>query len=77
MYPMTFGRPKIALTVADVDAAHAALSAAGIPTIGPVLRTEVSKVMFVLDPDGTPVQLHEFLDGHLRVLDMFAARGSR
>ncbi len=69
MYPGSYGRPKLALTVADVDAAHTTLVAAGVPVIGPVSTTPVSKLIFVLDPDGTMVQLHQFHDGFLRVGD--------
>jgi glyoxylase I family protein len=75
MYPGEYGRPKIALTVADVDAAHAALTASGVAVIGPVCVTPVSKLIFVLDPDGTLIQLHQFDGGHLRVSDMLRAMG--
>jgi catechol 2,3-dioxygenase-like lactoylglutathione lyase family enzyme len=73
LYPAPYGRPKIALTVTDVDAAYEALTAAGVPTIGPVHSTGVSKLIFVLDPDGTIIQLHQFDDGYPRVIDMVRA----
>lgn len=69
-YPMTFGRPKIALTVSDVDATHDRLVANGVEPLCPVELTPRSKFFFVADPDGTPIQLHEFLGGELRVTDL-------
>src|SRR6266571_2058686 len=60
LYPAPYGRPKIALTVADVDAAYDELIQRGIPVIGPPSATGKSKVIFVLDPDGTLIQLHQF-----------------
>jgi catechol 2,3-dioxygenase-like lactoylglutathione lyase family enzyme len=73
MYPGEYRRPKIALTVADVDAAHAALTAGGVLVLGPVCVTAVSRLIFVLDPDGTMVQLHQFDGGHLRVGNVLGA----
>ncbi|MGD9793846.1 MAG: VOC family protein [Acidimicrobiia bacterium] len=70
LYPAPFGKPKIALTVADVDAAYAALTERGITVIGPVHHTGVSKLIFVLDPDGTIIQLHQFDAGYERVTQM-------
>jgi glyoxylase I family protein len=74
LYPGPYGRPKIALTVGDVDAAHQALAARGVPVLGPVFATGVSKLIFVLDPDGTLIQLHQFDAGHRRVSDLWAMR---
>lgn len=70
LYPAPYGRPKIALTVTDVDAAYAVLTEGGVPVIGPVHSTGVSRLIFVLDPDGTIIQLHQFDAGHARVIDM-------
>ncbi len=69
-YPMDFGRPKIALTVSDVDATYDRLLAAGVEPLCPVELTPRSKFFFISDPDGTPIQLHEFLGGELRVTDL-------
>jgi catechol 2,3-dioxygenase-like lactoylglutathione lyase family enzyme len=69
-YPTDFGRPKIALTVSDVDATFEQLVAKGVEPLCPVELTPRSKFFFVADPDGTPIQLHEFLGGELRVTDL-------
>ena len=70
-YPMELGRPKIALTVVDVEATYERLVAAGITPLCPVVTTSVSQ-FFVTDPDGTPIQLHEFTEGRQRVTELFA-----
>ncbi|UGQ11482.1 VOC family protein [Yinghuangia sp. ASG 101] len=71
LYPVPYGRPKIALTVADVDAAHAALTKRGVPLLGPVTETGRSRLLFALDPDGTPIQLQQFRDGQHRLAAVF------
>jgi catechol 2,3-dioxygenase-like lactoylglutathione lyase family enzyme len=71
LYPAPYGRPKIALTVADVDAAYDELVKRSVPVIGPVSSTGVSRLFFVLDPDGTLIQLHQFDGGQERVMDLF------
>jgi catechol 2,3-dioxygenase-like lactoylglutathione lyase family enzyme len=73
LYPGPYGRPKIALTVADIDAAYAEVVERSVPTIGPVTVTGVSRIFFVLDPDGTLIQLHQFDAGHERVADLFGS----
>jgi catechol 2,3-dioxygenase-like lactoylglutathione lyase family enzyme len=70
-YPQELGRPKIALTVNDVEATYARLVGAGITPLCPVITTPVSKFFFIADPDGTPIQLHEFMGGELRVTELF------
>ena len=70
MYPGPYGRPKIALTVTDVERAYEALLAAGQDVVGPVCETPVSKLIFLRDPDGTWIQLHQFGGGQLRVRDV-------
>lgn len=72
LYPVPYGRPKIALTVADIDAAHAKLVELGVPLLGPVAETGRSRLLFVLDPDGTPIQLQQFRDGQARLAALFA-----
>jgi catechol 2,3-dioxygenase-like lactoylglutathione lyase family enzyme len=69
-YPMDFGRPKIALTVSDVGATYDRLVASGVKPLCPIELTPRSKFFFIADPDGTPIQLHEFLGGELRVTDL-------
>jgi len=71
LYPAPYGRPKIALTVADVDAAYDELTKRSVPVIGPVSSTGISRLIFVLDPDGTLIQLHQFDGGQERVTDLF------
>jgi catechol 2,3-dioxygenase-like lactoylglutathione lyase family enzyme len=71
MYPMEFGRPKMALTVADVEATYDRLVAAGITPLCPVTTTSVSRFFFITDPDGTPIQLHEFSGGQRRLAELF------
>ena len=70
-YPQAFGLPKIAFTVDDLDAVYDATVAAGWPNHGPITNTPVSRFFFVFDPDGTPIQLHEFDGGQERVADLF------
>ena len=67
-YPVRFGRPKLALTVDDVTATYERLLGAGIELLCPVVTTPASKFFFIEDPDGTPIQLHEFNSGVLRVV---------
>ena len=71
-YPTELGRPKIALTVVDVDATYQRLIAAGITPLCPIISTRVSRFFFITDPDGTPIQLHEFNGGQQRVTELFA-----
>ncbi|MDT3439951.1 MULTISPECIES: VOC family protein [unclassified Pseudofrankia] len=71
-YPKDLGRPKIALTVADAAATYQKLIDAGITPMCPVTTTRVSAFFFIADPDGTPIQLQEFLDGQQRVAELFA-----
>ncbi|MEX5712257.1 VOC family protein [Parafrankia sp. FMc6] len=71
-YPQQLGQPKIALTVADVEATYERLAAAGVAPLCPVTTTRVSRFFFISDPDGTPIQLHEFTDGLRRVSDLFS-----
>jgi catechol 2,3-dioxygenase-like lactoylglutathione lyase family enzyme len=70
-YPIQFGRPKLALTVDDVTATYARLVGAGIKPLCSVVTTPASRFFFIEDPDGTPIQLHEFNGGVLRVVDLF------
>ncbi|MEX5712957.1 VOC family protein [Parafrankia sp. FMc6] len=71
LYPAPYGRPKIALTVADIDAAYDELVKLSVPVIGPVTDTGKSRLFFVLDPDGTLIQLHQFDGGQERVAELF------
>jgi catechol 2,3-dioxygenase-like lactoylglutathione lyase family enzyme len=70
-YPAHLGRPKIALTVVDVERTYERLVAAGVTPLCPIVTTSVSKFFFIADPDSTPVQLHEFLGGEQRVTELF------
>jgi catechol 2,3-dioxygenase-like lactoylglutathione lyase family enzyme len=67
----TFGHPKFALTVADLDGARAALAERGVPFWGDVVATEVSRILWIRDPDGVPIQLTEFASGHTHVRQLF------
>jgi glyoxylase I family protein len=58
------GYSNLALTVADLDAAHAALAARGVRPRPPVEVGGV-RMFFVADPDGTPIELIEFPGGAL------------
>jgi catechol 2,3-dioxygenase-like lactoylglutathione lyase family enzyme len=73
-YPQALGRPKLALTIVDVEATYHSLVAAGLSPLCPVVTTPVSKFFFISDPDGTPIQLHEFSEGRRRVTELFAQR---
>jgi len=57
---MELGRPKIALTVVDLEGSYERLVAAAITPLCPIVSTSVSRFFFITDPDGTPIQLHEF-----------------
>ncbi|WP_312623632.1 VOC family protein [Pseudofrankia sp. BMG5.37] len=67
-----FGRPKIALTVVDVEDAYQRVAAAGATLLCPITETRVSRFFFIADPDGTPIQLQEFSAGRQRVVELFA-----
>jgi catechol 2,3-dioxygenase-like lactoylglutathione lyase family enzyme len=73
-YPMEFGRPKIALTV-RTSMRRSRLVANGIRSVCAVVLTPRSKYFFIADPDGTPIHLHEFLGGELRVTDLHRPPG--
>ena len=70
-YPKELGRPKIALTVFDVEATYARLVASGVTPLCPIVTTSASQFFFITDPDGTPIQLHQFNGGLERVTDLF------
>jgi catechol 2,3-dioxygenase-like lactoylglutathione lyase family enzyme len=70
-YPKELGRPKIALTVIDVVATYGRLVAAGLMPLCPVVNTSASQFFFIADPDGTPIQLHQFNGGLERVTELF------
>lgn len=70
-YPRDLGRPKIALTVLDVEATYQRLTEAGITPLCPVLTTSKSRFFLIADPDRTPIQLHQFTDGQRRVTELF------
>jgi catechol 2,3-dioxygenase-like lactoylglutathione lyase family enzyme len=70
-YPCELGRPKVALTVDDVAGTYERLVAAGVTPLCPIVTTPASKFFFISDPDGTPIQLHEFLGGQQRVTELF------
>jgi catechol 2,3-dioxygenase-like lactoylglutathione lyase family enzyme len=63
----TFGHPKLALTVADLDGVRAALAGGGVPFWGDIVVTEVSRILWIRDPDGVPIQLTEFDGGYTHV----------
>jgi glyoxylase I family protein len=62
------GYSNLALTVADLDAAFAALAARGARPRKPVEVGGV-RMFFVADPDGTPLELIEFPAGALSSAD--------
>ncbi|OHV30182.1 MULTISPECIES: VOC family protein [Pseudofrankia] len=71
-YPMEFGRPKIALTVVDIEDTYRRVTAIGATPLCPITETRVSRFFFIADPDGTPIQLQEFSAGRQRVVELFA-----
>jgi glyoxylase I family protein len=71
LYPAPYGRPKLALTVEDVNTAYETLISQGVEVLGPVTETGVSQFFFALDPDGTMIQLHQFAGGYERLIEMF------
>jgi glyoxylase I family protein len=68
--PMTFGKPKLAFTVHDIDTVRATAAEHAVPLIGETIETPVSRVCWIRDPDGMAIQLHEFREEHLRVTDL-------
>lgn len=68
--PMTFGKPKLAFTVDDIDTVRATAAEHGVPLIGDIIDTPVSRVCWIRDPDGMAIQLHEFKDNYLRVTNL-------
>ena len=70
-YPQELGRPKIALTVENLPAVYEQVVAAGVETLCPIVTTPMSQFFFIADPDGTPVQLHEFNGGQATVVQLF------
>jgi len=66
----TFGRPKLALTVEDLDQAVAALEAHGVEVWGPRFETPASSLVWIRDPDGMPIQLHAFTNGARNVVEL-------
>lgn len=71
-YPRVYGRPKIALTVADIDAAYDRAVAAGISPLCQIVTTSASRFFFIADPDGTPIQLQVFNGGRRRLTELFS-----
>ncbi|MDT3445419.1 MULTISPECIES: hypothetical protein [unclassified Pseudofrankia] len=69
--PMPYGWPKVAVTVADVDAAHDELIQRAFPAFGPPSTTGKSTITIGLDPHGTPIRLHHLFGGQGRVADLF------
>jgi len=55
--------PRIALAVADLDAAHAELRAKGVNIVCPPQDHGVCRHMELLDPDGNVVIIHHRTDG--------------
>jgi catechol 2,3-dioxygenase-like lactoylglutathione lyase family enzyme len=68
--PTTFGKPKLAFTVHDLDAVRATAAEHGVPLVGDVIDTPASRVCWIRDPDGMGIQLHEFKEDYLRVTDL-------
>jgi glyoxylase I family protein len=62
------GYVNVALTVPDLAAARAALEARGARPLPPVELAGV-RMFFVVDPDGTPLELIEFPGGALSSAD--------
>ena len=57
--------------MSDAGAAYEWAVSEGIPNLGPITVTPVSRFFLILDPDATVVQLHEFHDGQERVAELF------
>ncbi len=68
--PMTFGKPKLAFTVHEIETVRATAAEHAVPLIGEIIETPVSRVCWIRDPDGMGIQLHEFREEHLRVTDL-------
>ena len=72
--PTEFGRPQLALTVDDLEQAIAAVEAHGAERWGSRFDTPASSLIWIRDPDGTPIQLHQFADGSRHVVEMLSRR---
>ena len=56
------GYTNISVTVGDLDVANDALRAAGEPT-GPIADFDGVRMLFLSDPDGTPIEVVEYPRG--------------
>lgn len=56
------GYPHIALSVRDIHAEHARLSAAGMTFVGPPVDLGRSRAVYGRDPFGNLIELYELLD---------------
>ena len=69
------GYNNVALTVADLDAAYAALEARGVHPLQRPVEVGGVRMFFVADPDGTPIELIEFPGGASSSAEHNGARG--
>ena len=69
--PTRFPAPKLALTVGDITAARDAAVTHGVELWGDSFDTEVSWVFWIRDPDGNPIQLHQFKGEFTRLHELF------
>lgn len=57
------GLGTLSIEVDDIDACHTELSAQGVTVLGPPVELHGTRMFFVLDPDGQPIELVEYLPG--------------
>ncbi len=61
--PGPFGYTNIALSVDNLDAAHAALAARGIASLQAPIELGGVRMFFLTDPDGTAIEIIQFPRG--------------
>lgn len=70
------GSPVLALSVADIHAAHRALLAAGVtPLMAPTEMAPGIFMIFLRDPDGRTIELAQFADGATNSAEYTRGRG--
>lgn len=67
------GYALISFSVADIEAAHAALKAEGVPRVGAVQDLGAVRVVFLRDPDGVLLEIIELEGGRATMVDVGAA----
>jgi catechol 2,3-dioxygenase-like lactoylglutathione lyase family enzyme len=57
------GLQVLSFEVEDIQAAHDAFQARGVPVMGPLVELHGTKMFFVSDPDGQGIEICEYIPG--------------